>query len=167
MRIYSYEQLVLCLSSYQFVRMSCQCSYEFVLLVSCLFSHGLCVYCQISPSTVELCTASSSGSKGWFCSEHGEHTENELFAANLLCFDTGIAQFQSCHDSTGCGGNELTGVSTPRDCCLGSGLSFQDSGTCRQCIGKPLTARKFFTRIIFNVKISRSMVYTYKISIGP
>ena len=27
-------------------------------------------------------------------------------------------------------------MSTARDCCLGSGLSFRDGGTCRQCIGK-------------------------------
>ena len=53
-----------------------------------------------------------------------------------LCFPTGSAQFQ-CHDATECGGNEVTGVSTARDCCLGSGLSFRNgSGPCRQCIGK-------------------------------
>ena len=56
----------------------------------------------------------------------------------LVCvfLHAGIAQFQSCHDSTGCGENELTGVNTAEECCLGSGLSFRDSGTCRQCIGK-------------------------------
>ena len=54
-----------------------------------------------------------------------------------LCFPTGTAQFQSCHNATGCGGNEVTGVSTARECCLWSGLSFQNTdGTCRQCIGK-------------------------------
>ena len=55
-----------------------------------------------------------------------------------LCFPTGAAQFQSCHDATGCGGNEVTGVSNSSDCCLGSGLSFHDGGTCRQCIGEQL-----------------------------
>ena len=55
-----------------------------------------------------------------------------------LCLPTGIAQFLSCHDATGCGGNEVTGVSNASDCCLGSGLSFNFSGTCRQCIGKQL-----------------------------
>ena len=56
-----------------------------------------------------------------------------------LCSPTGTAQFQSCHDATGCGGNVVTGVSTARECCLGSGLSFQNAdGTCRQCIGKQL-----------------------------
>ena len=55
-----------------------------------------------------------------------------------LCFPTGTAQFQSCHDATGCGGNEVSGVSNASDCCLGSGLSFRDGGTCRQCIGKLL-----------------------------
>ena len=53
-----------------------------------------------------------------------------------LCLHTAAAQFQSCHDSTGCGGNEVSGVSTARDCCLGSGLSFQIGGTCQECIGK-------------------------------
>ena len=53
-----------------------------------------------------------------------------------LCLPTGTAQFQSCHSATGCGGNEVTGVSNASDCCLGSGLSFRDGGTCRQCIGK-------------------------------
>ena len=55
-----------------------------------------------------------------------------------LCYSTGSAQFESCHDATGCGGNGVTGVSTARSCCLGSGLSFHDGGTCRQCIGKQL-----------------------------
>ena len=55
-----------------------------------------------------------------------------------LRFPTGATQFQSCHDATGCGGNEVTGVSNASDCCLGSGLSFNVSGTCRQCIGKLL-----------------------------
>ena len=32
----------------------------------------------------------------------------------------------------------VTGVSTARECCLGSGLAFRDGGTCRQCIGKYL-----------------------------
>ena len=32
----------------------------------------------------------------------------------------------------------VTGVSNASDCCLGSGLSFRDGGTCRQCIGKQL-----------------------------
>ena len=54
-----------------------------------------------------------------------------------LCFPTGVAQL-SCYNATGCGGNEVTGVSTARECCLGSGLSFRDGGTCRQCIGKQL-----------------------------
>ena len=45
---------------------------------------------------------------------------------------------QSCHDATGCGGNEVTGVSNASDCCLGRGLSFRDGETCRQCIGKQL-----------------------------
>ena len=57
--------------------------------------------------------------------------------ANLCC-PTGSAQFQSCHDATGCGGYEVTGVSNASDCCLGSGLSFRDGGTCRQCIGEQL-----------------------------
>ena len=58
--------------------------------------------------------------------------------ANLY-FCTGSALIQSCHDATGCGGNVVTGVSTARECCLGSGLSFQNAdGTCRQCIGKQL-----------------------------
>ena len=57
--------------------------------------------------------------------------------ANLCC-PTGTAQFQSCHDATGCGGNEVTGMSNASDCCLGRGLSFRDGGTCRQCIGKQL-----------------------------
>ena len=61
-----------------------------------------------------------------------------LTTTGNLCFPTGCAQFQSCHDATGCGGNEVTGVSTARDCCLGGGLSFRDGGTCRQCIGKQL-----------------------------
>ena len=56
-----------------------------------------------------------------------------------LCPPTGSAQFQSCHDATGCGGNVVTGVSNARECCLGRGLSFQNAdGTCRQCIGKQL-----------------------------
>ena len=55
------------------------------------------------------------------------------------CLVTGAAQLQSCHDSTGCGGNLITGVSTARDCCLGSGLSFQiAAGICQRCIGKEL-----------------------------
>ena len=56
-----------------------------------------------------------------------------------LCFPTGSVRIQSCHDATDCGGNVVTGVSTARDCCLGSGLSFRNNGgTCRQCIGKLL-----------------------------
>jgi len=55
-----------------------------------------------------------------------------------LCFPTGSAQFQSCHDALNCGGNMVTGVSNASDCCLGCGLSFRDGGTCRQCIGKQL-----------------------------
>ena len=55
-----------------------------------------------------------------------------------LCFPTGSVQIQSCHDATACGGNVVAGVSTARDCCLGSGLSFRDGGTCRQCIGRQL-----------------------------
>ena len=55
-----------------------------------------------------------------------------------LCLPTGSGPIQSCHDATGCGGNEVTGVSTARECCLGSGLSFRNGGTCRQCIGKQL-----------------------------
>ena len=47
-----------------------------------------------------------------------------------LCYPTGTAQFLSCHDATGCGGSEVTGVSNASDCCLGSGLSFRDGGTC-------------------------------------
>ena len=35
----------------------------------------------------------------------------------------------------------VTGVSTARDCCLGNGLSFQNGGTCRQCIGEHAVAR--------------------------
>ena len=54
-----------------------------------------------------------------------------------LCLPTGTAQFQSCYDTTGCGGN-VSAVSNASDCCLGSGLSFRDGGTCRQCIGKLL-----------------------------
>ena len=65
-----------------------------------------------------------------------------------LCFPTGSAQFQSCHDATGCGGNNVTGVSTARDCCLGSGLSFRNGGICRQCIGKLL--------IIIHLKLLQS-----------
>ena len=43
----------------------------------------------------------------------------------------------TCHDTTGCGGNMVTGVNTVEECCLGSGLSFRNgSGVCRQCIGK-------------------------------
>ena len=53
-----------------------------------------------------------------------------------LCFPTGAAQVP-CFDAAGCGGNE-TAVNTARECCLGSGLSFRDGGTCRQCIGKQL-----------------------------
>ena len=54
-----------------------------------------------------------------------------------MCFPTGAAQV-SCYDTTGCGGNEVTGGMTARECCLGSGLSFRNGGTCRQCIGKLL-----------------------------
>ena len=32
----------------------------------------------------------------------------------------------------------VTGVNNASDCCLGSGLSFREGGTCRQCIGKQL-----------------------------
>ena len=53
-----------------------------------------------------------------------------------LWFPTGAAQVR-CFDATGCVGNE-TAVNTARECCLGSGLSFQNGGTCRQCIGKQL-----------------------------
>ena len=54
-----------------------------------------------------------------------------------LCFPTGAAQVP-CFDAAGCGGTE-TAVNTTRECCLGSGLSFRnDSGVCRQCIGKLL-----------------------------
>ena len=57
---------------------------------------------------------------------------------SLTCVFThaGTAQFQSCHDATGCGGNMVSDVSKARECCLGSGFSFMDNGTCRQCIGK-------------------------------
>ena len=55
----------------------------------------------------------------------------------ILCLVTGSVQFQSCYDSTGCGGNVVTGVITAEECCLGNGLSFL-SGRCRQCIGKQL-----------------------------
>ena len=48
----------------------------------------------------------------------------------------GTAQFQSCHVATGCGGNMVSDVSNARECCLGSGFSFMDGGTCRECIGK-------------------------------
>ena len=53
---------------------------------------------------------------------------------------SGTAQLQSCHDTIGCGGNEVSGVSTARDCCLGSGFSFRNDGspTCQQCIGEQL-----------------------------
>ena len=34
----------------------------------------------------------------------------------------------------------VTGVNNANDCCLGSGLSFREGGTCRQCIGKQLIA---------------------------
>ena len=62
---------------------------------------------------------------------------NMLSVILTLCLPTGTAQFQSCHNATGCGGSEVTGVSTARDCCLGSGLSFRNGpGICRQCIGK-------------------------------
>ena len=63
---------------------------------------------------------------------------NNVGSTANLCFPTGTAQFQSCHDATGCGGNTVTGVSIARNCCLGSGLSFRDGGTCRQCIGEQL-----------------------------
>ena len=63
----------------------------------------------------------------------------------ITCLSKGTAQFQSCHDATGCGGNEVPGVSTARDCCLGNGLPFQDgSGICRQCIGKQLHVRGIY-----------------------
>ena len=62
---------------------------------------------------------------------------NAGLTANLCC-PTGTAQFQSCHDATGCGGNTVTGVSNASECCLGSGLSFRDGGTCRQCFGEQL-----------------------------
>ena len=54
-----------------------------------------------------------------------------------MCLPTGTAQFQSCHNATGCGGNEVN-VSNARDCCLGSGFSFHDGVGCRECIGKQL-----------------------------
>ena len=57
-----------------------------------------------------------------------------------MCLPTGSAQFQSCHNATGCGGN-VVNVSNARDCCLGSGFSFHDGGTCRECIGKQLHQR--------------------------
>ena len=56
------------------------------------------------------------------------------FVILVECCSQGTAQLQSCYDSTGCGGNQVTGVSTARNCCLGSGLSFQNGGSCRQCI---------------------------------
>ena len=57
-----------------------------------------------------------------------------------LCFPSGTAQFERCWDNatTNCGGNEVTGVSTAEDCCLGDGFWFQDPnlGGCVQCIGE-------------------------------
>ena len=78
----------------------------------------------------------------------GKYQFSLLYSVRLTeitCLSKGIAQFQSCHDATGCGGNEVPGVSTARDCCLGNGLSFQDgSRICRQCIGKQLHVRGIY-----------------------
>ena len=81
-----------------------------------------------------------------------------------LCFPTGAAQFQSCHDATGCGGNEVIGVSNSRDCCLGSGLSFRDGGTCRQCIGKQLSSSNYCSQVseIFSI-CYRSIIGSYTV----
>ena len=68
------------------------------------------------------------------------HSHSNMPCQSDFESSTGSAQFQSCHDATGCGGSEVTGVSNASDCCLGSGLSFRNSGTCRQCIGKQLHA---------------------------
>ena len=65
-----------------------------------------------------------------------------IIVSLTLCFPTVSAQIQSCHDATGCGGNEISGVSNATDCCLGSGLSFRNSsGACQQCTGKQLQVR--------------------------
>ena len=62
--------------------------------------------------------------------------------AEITFLSKGTGQLQSCYDATGCGGNQVTFVSTARNCCLGRGLSFRDgSGICRQCIGKQLCVR--------------------------
>jgi len=62
------------------------------------------------------------------------------YPSSTLCFPSDTEQFQTCHDNTApnCRGNEVTGVSTARECCLGDGYWFQDPnlGGCRQCIGK-------------------------------
>ena len=55
-----------------------------------------------------------------------------------MCLHAGAAQFESCHNSTGCGGNVIAGVSNARDCCLENGLSFKNNETCQQCTGKHL-----------------------------
>ena len=63
----------------------------------------------------------------------------------ITCLSKGTAQLQSCYDATGCGGSAVTAVSTARNCCLGSGLSFRNgSGICRQCIGKQLRVRGIY-----------------------
>ena len=60
----------------------------------------------------------------------------------IVCFPSAA----TCYDNAteNCGGNEVTGVSTAQDCCLGNGYWFWDPrlGGCLQCIGEYLAIRE-------------------------
>ena len=58
-----------------------------------------------------------------------------LYRSLLVLLLTGEG-FSQCFDSTGCTGSQVV-ARDKRDCCVGTndGLSFNNGGTCTNCIG--------------------------------